>query len=429
MIRTLIIAAFFCPTLAAAQTLSIPLVPEVGVTVEPAEALSRGWYVEGQIVVTVRVASQRPFEALELDLPDFDGFDVIELMRPRTRRIRSYAGEGFALETALALFPREPGDLFIPPIRAAGMVRDAAGAEIRFDDATDPLPVAVDGPPAAYPGDWWLVSPRVSISETWSKPPTEARVGDVIRREVTVVADGVTAERLRPPELPSSKSVPVVDAGSTSRTITAASGVSAEVTRAWDLAIQDGVYSDVAPIGVTYWDPVARKVARAFLPGLRLEPLPADAEAVARRLMAEATGRRDDARLAAALALAILAAPLLALGLLWLWAASPRPADWRLRRELAAAEKPEAAWRALRRWASANPGEEGEGPLSRDAGALVFGAGDFRDGLASLAPDLTRAARAARLHRLRRSLAGLTVWLIGPAIRLNTADRRPNQKI
>ncbi len=423
MIRALVAAALLWPAFAAAQTLSIPAIPEVSVTVEPAEALTEGWYAQGQIVVTVRVASRRPFEALDLAMPDFDGFDVVELLRPRTREIRSYAGDGFALETALALFPRQPGDLAIPPIRAAGMVRDEAGEEIRFDDATDALRLAVAGPPADYPADWWLASPKVAISETWSKPLAEVRVGDVIRREVTIVAEGVTAERVRAPELPPSKSVPVVGAGFSARTIVSASGVSAEIVRAWDLTIQSGVYADLAPVGVTYWNPIARRVARATLPGFRIEPLPADPEAVALRLMSEAAERRHGARLAAISALAVLAAPVLILGLMWIWAASPRPADWRLRRDLAAARAPEDAWRAVRRWERGARAASVGATLPGEASARVFGSCESAAESPSIASALIRGAQRERMERLRLSLSRLKDWLIGPAVRLKAIDR------
>ena len=91
---------------AAAQQTEAPLVPELKVTIGPEAALSTNAYVDGQSVLAVQLLSRHPFESLSLKLPSVSNAKVIELLRPRTRKITSYAGEGYAFETSVAMLGR-----------------------------------------------------------------------------------------------------------------------------------------------------------------------------------------------------------------------------------------------------------------------------------------------------------------------------------
>ena len=55
---TVAILIWIAASRALAQSIGIPDVPALSVVVEPREALDQGWSVQGQIVLTVRIASK-----------------------------------------------------------------------------------------------------------------------------------------------------------------------------------------------------------------------------------------------------------------------------------------------------------------------------------------------------------------------------------
>jgi len=56
--------------------------PKVSVTVLPEEALTTGVYEQGQLIVTLRVVSKFPFDALNIDFPPIMGVEQVELAAP-----------------------------------------------------------------------------------------------------------------------------------------------------------------------------------------------------------------------------------------------------------------------------------------------------------------------------------------------------------
>ncbi|MEM7744789.1 MAG: hypothetical protein AAF409_13865 [Pseudomonadota bacterium] len=392
-------------------------------TMAPVEALEQGWFVQGQLVLTVRVASRHPFEELTLALPQIEEADLVELARPRTRVVKSYVGTGTLYETALAVFPRQPGPFRIPPIRVSGMVEPEPGREVRFDAASPPIEIDVAGIPSEYGDDWWMVSTRLQIHESWSAPPESARDGDILRREVTVSAFGLTAERIRIPDHRSTRHVRTVDAGTTMRTETTPDGVIGHVTRAWDLEIgSDGIVY-VSPVGVSWLNPVARTIERAAVPGLRLEPLPADSAAIAERLMAQAEeSYRGKVWMAMTLA-ALCAAPFLALGIAGAIAALPTRADRALAREVAQADTPEALYRAVKRWrAATSTGAGHDSPVLAELDAALFAMSSQTPNRSVLVRELACAARRTRLHRLTKQLGALWARIAGPIRQLGRSE-------
>ena len=106
--------------------------PMLSVIVEPQAVFEGGGYVQGEIVVTVRVSSLHPFEALDVDMPAIDGTSMVTLLKPRMREVRSYAGKGYVLERIVAIYPEASGTLVIPPIRATGRVEPEPDKPLDF---------------------------------------------------------------------------------------------------------------------------------------------------------------------------------------------------------------------------------------------------------------------------------------------------------
>jgi len=416
--------------LAGPQNLVIPEIPALTVTVDPPEALEEGVPVQSQILLRIQVASRHAFEALHLDLPEIEGAETVRMQRPRTRKVRSYVGEGHVFETVLGVFPTRSGVLHLPPVRVSGRVQPAPDRDVPFEDASPDRRIAVSGIPPDYGDHWWMASPRVEIEESWSRPPDELRDGDIVRREVRVTAFGLTADRVALPEHRPTRWIGVADAGTSSRTEFSAAGAIGVVTRAWDLKIQQSGIVYVAPVGVSYWHPGERARLRAAAPGRRLEPLPADRAARAAALMAEARQAHAGAQTAGIAAGAAVGLSLLAALAALAWQFLPTRADRRLARRCAsadsAADSAPALWRAVSAWSDAAGLDAAHWPPSvSDLEKGVFGRTAAAVSGAGIARDCLRLARRMRLARFGRAPRAAADALLGPPARLRSARKSP----
>ena len=422
----LALALIFAAGTVHAQVTAFPDVPELTVSLEPAGTATAGGALHGQILLKLQLASRHPFEALTVDLDLPDGVSSVTLTRPRTRKTRSYAGEGHVHEMALALFPERSGMLTIPPARAVGAVRDDSGRNIPFDARGPAFSFPVSGIDPDFGDGWWMVSSRVDIDETWSKPVDQIRVDDIVRREVVVTAFGVVGHRVAVPEHRTTRGVLVADAGAEISTETAATGVIGRVRQAWNIKMEQGGVVYVPPVSVAYWHPQEHRTMKAATPGYRLEPRPADREAMVQSLMQAAQADHDGRHTVALVVVVILLAPFLALGLILAWLALPTQADRRLRRRCAAAATPAEAYRAVAAWSAANdlapPGCAAARPgpsIAADAlVTAVFGSDPATGQARETARDLIRYSRRARLQRCFAVLSRCWIAVAGPEHRL-----------
>lgn len=325
-----LIAAFLVPLIAAAQLAEAPVIPELSVTITPAEATQTQSYVQGQLVVRIQLFSRYPFEELSLTPPDFKAADVVQLIRPRTRKITGYAGQGYLFETAMAVTPRDPGAYRIGPATAVGMVAPPEADELRFDLASEPVEIAVSDVPSTYDADWWLVTPRAEIDEQWSLPVTDIRVGELAQRRVSLRVWGVSDERLPVLTHPPAQGVAISLRSAETRTETSSEGQIAYADYVWDLEVQQQQVIFIKPIGLAFWHPSEHRQKAVSAKGHRLEPLPADSAGVADALMVEAAAAQDQTNSWAWAALIILTAPFAWFLAAFIFVAAPTRSDMRL---------------------------------------------------------------------------------------------------
>ncbi|MEX2518968.1 MAG: hypothetical protein WD969_06515 [Paracoccaceae bacterium] len=421
MRRLLIALALMIAPAAGAQqaTQHMPETPELYIVLTPDSAPDRGLFLQQQLVMTVRLVSRYRFESLDLTLPnEIPGADVIRLFRPRTIEVKSYASDGFVFEAGFAIFPTRSGVLIVPPVRAVGMAKSADGEEIRFDHSGPALRIDVGGVPAAYQAEWWMVSDQVNISESWSAPPAEARQGDVLRREVTVTARGVPADRMAPPVHAAARGVEITEISSSIEQQVGPEGVIGVATGAWDILVPEAPVANIAPVRVEFWDLASGAPARKAARALRIEPLSADREAKAAALLLAAEAAHKGARRLALILGGLVCAPLAALCVAAFWRMAPTGADRRLASVCEVAQEPLMILRAVEDWARKTGIDPRAGAPARMMAALdaaVFGRGLAPDG-AALARALRAEARRARLAGLRAALAGAARRVFGREI-------------
>ena len=334
---------------ANAQNTQAPVVPELTVTIGPDAVFRTNGYVDGQIVVQVQLLSRHPFEALDFAMPQISGAEIIELQRPRTRKVTGYAGQGYVFETAIAVIPRTSGVLTIPPVTAVGHVEPVTDKELHFDLSSDAAEIKIAGISRHFESPWWLVSDRVEIDEIWSSPPEAIRIGEVIQRTVNLRVWGTTAERLPVIEHSRTRGVKVSLASSDLTTERSADGLIAHATYVWDLVAEPQQVAFIAPMGLDYWNPLEHLAKKAGLPGVRLEPLPANGEDVAAALVEEAEQRQKHSSLMVFFLVGIISLPVAGLAIAWVMTGLPTRADRRLRAGLVGAA-PSRCYRLMDRW-------------------------------------------------------------------------------
>lgn len=414
------------PAVAQAPTLVIPDIPKLSVTLDPTDAIESGGYVQGQLLLKVQIASRFPFEALDLDLPEIENAEVIEVQRPRTREVRSYAGNGYVFERTLALFPKTSGPLEIPSVSATGAIENDAGEEQAFAEHSDAMTIEIAGVDPRFSDPWWLVSDLVVLNESWTKPIDAWREGDIIRRKVTATVVGVTAAHIPEIEQSPIRGVTVAEAERTAETELTGKGPLATVKYSWDLKIETGSVLYIKPLRLVYWHPGERVEKVAALPGTRVEPLPPDVPALAATLLLEARQDFDQRRNVLTVLIVLALSPLLVVLLAFLYIAWPTRADRALRRACAANPSSKELYRAVSAWAAASDMADSGAILARtkSVSRTAFSAVAENVEPPALARALIKSARETRLKRLWGRRHRLTDWLLGPRVHLDGRARR-----
>lgn len=422
MRRLLVLISLFWAPLAAAyeETLKIPGSPELRVALGPRDVVESFGYVDSEFVIRLQLVSAFAFEALKFEPPEIENARVIRLMTPRTKAVSSFDASGYIFETAYAIFPDRAGELVIPPLVATGVIEPEPGAPQPFRAETVEQRIVIKAVPAEFHGDWWVVTPRIRVEDAWSTPPEEAQLGDVLRREVTVIAYGVEADRLPELSLLGSEGVVVSDHGGARKTSLSTEGVIGRVSRSWDIRITDPRIAVIGPVVVAHWHPVFHSSQEVGAPALRLEPPPADGGAAVQTLMAEASADRSAGQAAAAALVALLLAPLVGLAIALILAVKPTRVDRKMRRDLIAAATPEAAWKAANQWSEASGiALTGAAQNYRELSRSVFSPNPGDPPRDRVAADLMKQSRQARLAKLRFKAKGWLAMILGRTARLD----------
>ena len=394
--------------------------PQLLVSVYPEQALSTGIYEQSQLVLTIRVASKYPFDALHLEFPPIAGVEQVELARPRTRKITSYAGDGFLHERRYALFAQGPGTLKIPSATVEGLVATGVDSQIQFKDEFAGYQIEVKAKPAGYNDEWWLASSNVAIEESWSAPLAELRERDVVTRTITLRVADVDGKRL--PDLVHGKAsgVSVTELSTTRDTIKSSRGLTGVLTKSWSLRIENHDVVYISPIGLAYWDTAQEKRSTAAARGHRIEPLAIDSEAIASRLIDQSLAKHRTAYTLSIGLLVLLLLPVLGMAIYGFFKVYSFSHDRLLGRLFLKADSEQSAYRAWLDWSASEPCHQSEQwrSLNRNIQHAVFSRPDastVQSGLdrRKLVRQALACARRHRFHNLSGKTTRVYAFLFG----------------
>ncbi|MGI9417927.1 MAG: hypothetical protein ACR2RA_08835 [Geminicoccaceae bacterium] len=411
-----------------AQENSVPDEPTLTVRITPPRP-----YLQEEIVQAIRVIAPYPFEELVLDLPLVEGAEVITLQQPKNRKFETYGGEGYIYETRRAIFPKQSGELRIPPVRISGSIGISRDEKKPFALRQDAMIMDVRPPPASFSEDWWLVARQVEIEEGWSQPLETLRVGDHVTRSIEVKVAGATGAHLPDLDQGRSNGLTVLPGRTERSTEVTPNGVIGKITRSFDIRVDVDQPINISPVRVVWWNTNNEIEWRSAAPAVRLEPLPRDIEALVSDAMSEAATTHENSR-RGIMVVAFGGSLLTIVVAFWLLRSRQkvRPADRRLQQSLSEDDRPVSVVRALTAWADATFPDQhpmtlerlGQklGPLPRkrivSLQRAAFGASTEPLDAAGFALDVVRITQQSRHQKIPAALSKSLDWLLGPNTRL-----------
>lgn len=419
---------------ALGQEDTVPEEPMLTVRLSPSDP-----YLQEEIVQIIRLIAPHPFEELVLDLPTVDGAEIITLQQPKSRKFETYGGEGYLYETSRAIFPKQSGELRIPPVRVSGSIGVSRNEKGAFALREDDKVLNVKPPSPSFSEDWWLAASDVTIEETWSKPLDTLRVGDRVTRSIEVTVDGATGAHLPELEQRRSNGLTILPGRSERTTEVSSKGVIGKISRSFEIRVDSDQPINISPVRVVWWNTTDEVEQRSAAPAVRLEPLPRDVEQLVSDTMAIAVTERDRSQRGIFAIVLSLGITLLALAF-WLIKTGRQtmPEDRQLQREVLADGRPINAIQALRQWKEAvfpnepvitleelgkKLGPEAEKHLISLQRA-TFGRHSEPMDAASLVLDVVKIAQQHRRQKTGQTIARWLDHTLGRELRLPDIDLR-----
>ncbi len=186
------------------------------------------------------------------------------------------------LEVKYAIYPQKAGTLTIPSLSFTGTMADPrdpfrgvfsmGGKPVVARSAE--IPVKVMLPPASYKGHDWLPSEGLTLTETWSQPLDNIKVGDAVTRTITIEAKGLTAAQLPPLYIPGPAGVNTYpDQSSSSDTPTDSGMIGKRISAIAMVPTKEGAIT-LPAISITWFDTLNHKSHTATIAGKSIEVLP-----------------------------------------------------------------------------------------------------------------------------------------------------------
>ncbi|MDP4022693.1 hypothetical protein Q8W71_08670 [Methylobacterium sp. NEAU 140] len=271
MVLALLLALLLAPLPARAEIepgdLTLTVTPELNGGAVP--------YPREMVLLRIHGVYKQPIMLEEVIQPTLANFTWTQLGRDHWSRTKLPDGQSaLAFDRTVAVFPHHAGDFTIEPFTHKLTVNDA-GARRVVEVRSNPIPFPVaawtaptGGPDAKEP--WWLPARDVTISDTWSQDPETVKLGETVRRTVTLEAQGMVAEGLPPRPVMRTRGI-LTFAGPVAReTLITPSGPVARATYVWD--VKPGV-PEVIPldaITIPWFDTGTRTMREAEIPARQI---------------------------------------------------------------------------------------------------------------------------------------------------------------
>ncbi len=160
-------------------------------------------HVQEQILVLYRL-----YYSVNVDSLDNEPLELENVLKedlPVARYTRKIAGQQYhVVEFGHAIFPQTSGELVIPELKWTAKI--PTGSRRSFFDSgrikirrlrTDAKTLTIHPQAPSFPTDSaWIAAEELKLTESWSKAPSQFKLGEPITRTITLDAKGVSAPQL-----------------------------------------------------------------------------------------------------------------------------------------------------------------------------------------------------------------------------------------
>ncbi len=261
-----------------------------------AEVDSHFPYIQGQVLLTLRLVTAVSLQDGKLDDPEID-WGIVERVGKDSTYETIRQGRRFQVtERRYAITPQQSGTQVIPPVLLSGSVPEEQSRNSRFDNffgtrpglpGSDPfrsflqklrpihlrspkVSVTVKNMPANVSGRVWLPAKTLTLQETWSAETNTLKIGDSLTRTVVIHAQGLRGEQLPELNLPKLRQVKMYP--DKAQTTTSFNGKWVEGTReeAYALVPTQSGSITLPAIRLPWWNVDTEKWEEAALPARTL---------------------------------------------------------------------------------------------------------------------------------------------------------------
>ncbi|WP_169262392.1 BatD family protein [Aromatoleum diolicum] len=152
-------------------------------------------YVQSQGVYTLRLYQAISVRDLQFHAPAALLADIRPIGADRITEATRHGHRYRVTERRYAVFPVASGELALSGAHVTGLAA-LPGPSQALRIAAPSTPFAVRPIPPAAGTSAWLPARTLTLSETWSPDPSEARPGEALRRTIRIEAHGLTAAQL-----------------------------------------------------------------------------------------------------------------------------------------------------------------------------------------------------------------------------------------
>ena len=280
-------------------------------------------FVQGEVHYTVHIYDGVGIHEGALTEPTAPGVRIEPVGDTRTSEEVVHGRRYVVHERDYTLFPQTAGEITVPPVVLEARVPDEpqrgrGGRRSAIDDMfgdddmaaemlaqmraggfgsslidrmmspgrevrvrSNPVTLSVQGRPADASSGWFLPASNVQLTQSWQPSAPTFRIGEAVRRTITLHADGASAQQLPKLEIADVDGVKQYAGQVEQRTIPQPDGVAAELVQTFDVLPSRAGTFTLPQIDVAWWDVAVKTQRTATLPAQTIEVLAAPGSATA----------------------------------------------------------------------------------------------------------------------------------------------------
>lgn len=228
-------------------------------------------YVQEQLVLSIKLFFNGNLIRGELSEPSHPNA-IIESLGKQTEYTRYRDGTRYrVVERRYAVFPQQPGELDLQPIRFEGQIRDASGRLKFLRDSKQLYTVPVKEVPDEFTGNTWLPASELRLSESGLPSDPIIDTGQNLSRTLSLIAADLPAEALPPFNHDTPEGLRAYPENPERTTAPTPKGLTAKLTQTIALVPVSGGELTLPEIRIPWWDTGTDSQKFATIPARTLQ--------------------------------------------------------------------------------------------------------------------------------------------------------------